>query len=190
MAGNTPIKMRNMGVVLLDTLLTSAINQQLIKLNMKKYTKHILIIQSYYINMEREIVLSSYNVKDKDNNTPGNFVTHFNPLLIFDKNHEYSIGLNRIITMSFTWTNINAGYKNQLIKFSKDGGSTFSNIEFRSGVRNYDDRNRHIGQKTVFKDDGRDVYPIKLEFDEPTFRVTIRLKENSSLILHMVIFMN
>ena len=31
--------------------------------------------------MEREIVLSSYNVKEKDNNRPGNFVTNFNPPL-------------------------------------------------------------------------------------------------------------
>ena len=108
--------------------------------------------------MEKEIVLSSYNVKNQDNNK----------YLIFNENDEYSIGLNRIITMSFTWTNFNAGYNNQLIKFSKDGGSTFTNIEFRSGVWNYDDISRHIGRKTVFKDDGKNVYPIKLEFDEPT----------------------
>ena len=83
--------------------------------------------------------------------------------------------------MSFTWTNINAGYDNELIKFSKDGGSTFTNIEFRSGVWNYNDISRHIGHKTVFEDDGRDVYLIKLEFDEPTFRVIITLRENYQL---------
>ena len=65
--------------------------------------------------MEREIVLSSYSVKNKDNNKPENFVTDFVRPIILDSNHEYMIGLHRIINMSFTWFNINAGYKNQLI---------------------------------------------------------------------------
>ena len=65
------------------------------------------IIQLYNI-MEREIVLSSYSVKNKDNNKPENFVTEFVRPIILDSNHEYMIGLNRIINMSFTWFNINA----------------------------------------------------------------------------------
>ena len=51
--------------------------------------------------MEREIVLSSYSVKNKDNNKPENFVTDFVRPIILDSNHEYMIGLNRIINMSF-----------------------------------------------------------------------------------------
>ena len=74
------------------------------------------IIQLYNI-MEREIVLSSYSVKNKDNNKPENFVTEFVRPIILDSNHEYMIGLNRIINMSFTWFNINAGYNNQLIRY-------------------------------------------------------------------------
>ena len=68
--------------------------------------------------MEREIVLSSYSVKNKDNNKPENFVTDFVRPIILDNNHEYMIGLNRIINMSFTWFNINAGYNNQLIGYT------------------------------------------------------------------------
>ena len=64
--------------------------------------------------MEREIVLSSYSVKNKDNNKPENFVTDFVRPIILDSNHEYMIGLNRIINMSFTWFNINAGYNNKI----------------------------------------------------------------------------
>ena len=87
--------------------------------------------------MEREIVLSSYFVKNKDNNKPENFVTDFVRPIILDSNHEYMIGLNRITSMSFTWYNINARYNNQLIRYSKDTGSTFTNIAFPSGVWNY-----------------------------------------------------
>ena len=65
--------------------------------------------------MEREIVLSSYLVKNEGNNKPGNFVTKFTRPIVLDINHEYTIGLNRIINTSFTWFNVNAGYGNQLI---------------------------------------------------------------------------
>ena len=66
--------------------------------------------------MEGEIVLSSYSVKNKGNYKPGNFITKFTKLIVLDNNHEYAIGLNRIINMSFTWFNVNAGYDNQVIK--------------------------------------------------------------------------
>ena len=39
--------------------------------------------------MEREIVLSSYSVKNKDNK-PENFVTNFIRPIILDNNHEYN----------------------------------------------------------------------------------------------------
>ena len=32
--------------------------------------------------------------------------------------------------MAFTWTNINSGYNNQKIAYSKDGGKTFTDIDF------------------------------------------------------------
>ena len=134
--------------------------------------------------MEREIVLSSYSVKNKDNNKPENFVTDFVRPIILDSNHEYMIGLNRIINMSFTWFNINAGYNNQLIGYSKDSGSTFTNISFPAGVWNYTDINQHIQEATAIKQANKeDEYPINLEFNETTFRVTITMKENYQLDL-------
>ena len=49
------------------------------------------------------------------------------------------IGLNRIITLSFTWFNINAGYNNQLIGYSKDTGSNIHQYCISAGVWNYTD---------------------------------------------------
>ena len=134
--------------------------------------------------MEREIVLSSYSVKNKDNNRPENFVTDFVRPIILENNHEYMIGLNIIINMSFTWFNINAGYNNQLIGYSIVSGSTFTNISFSSGVWNYTSINQHIREATVIKQANKeDEYPINLEFNETTFRVTITMKENYQLDL-------
>ena len=68
--------------------------------------------------MEREIALSSYSVKNKGNNKPGNFITKFTRPIVLDNNHEYAIGLNRIINMRFTWFSVNVGYDIQLIRFA------------------------------------------------------------------------
>ena len=78
--------------------------------------------------MDREIVLSSYSVEDEGNNTPQDFITKFNKSLILDSNHQYAVGLNRIVNMSFTWFNVNSSYGNQLIKYSSDNGSNFNDI--------------------------------------------------------------
>ena len=130
--------------------------------------------------MEREIVLSSYDIKDQGNNTPQNFVTKFNRPLILDDNHQYVIGLNRIINMSFTWFNVNSSYNNQLIKYSSDNGSTFQEITFPAGVWNYTDFDTYIKDITKIVKDGanNNEYPITLEFNDTIFRVTVTLANN------------
>ena len=118
--------------------------------------------------MDREIVLSSYTVKDQGNNTPQNFITKFNRPIILDRNSQYAVGLNRIINMSFTWFNVNPSYANQLIKFSSDNGLTFKDITFPAGVWNYADFNTYVKDMTkIVKDGNKDnEYPITLEFGD------------------------
>ena len=136
--------------------------------------------------MDQETTLSSIKVKGQGNNTPQNFTTKFNRPIILDSNYKYVVGLNKIINMSFTWFNVNPSYKNQLIKYSSDNGSTFEEITFPAGVWNYTKFNTHIKDITkIVKDgDGDDYeYPITLEFDEITFRVTVVLAKNYQLDL-------
>ena len=129
--------------------------------------------------MEREIVLSSFSVKNQENNKPEDFTTKFNRLIILDSNLQHFIGLKRIINMSFTWFNVNSSYGNQLIKYSSDNGSTFHDITFPAGVWNYTKFNAYI--KNITKTG--DKYPITLEFDDATFRVTIYLANQYQLDL-------
>ena len=133
--------------------------------------------------MEREIVLSSYSVKNQGDNKPEDFTTNFTRPIILDNNKQYVIGLNRVINMSFTWFNVNAGYKNQLIKYSSDNGSTFQDITFPAGVWNYTDFNTYIKNLTKKKTGDEYEYPITLEFDDTTFRVTVTLADNYRLDL-------
>ena len=89
--------------------------------------------------MEREITLSSFAVKNQRGNRPGDFTTRFTPTIQLDNDASYYIGFNRIISMFFSWTNVNAGYNNQKIAFSKDDGKTWTNIDFAQGVWTYHD---------------------------------------------------
>ena len=135
--------------------------------------------------MDREIVLSSYSVKDEVNNTPQDFITKFNRSLILDSNYQYAVGLNRIINMSFTWFNVNSSYGNQLIKYSSDNVSTFNDITFPAGVWNYTGFNTYIKDITKIVKSGAsdNEYPITLAFNDTTFRVTVTLANNYQLDL-------
>ena len=62
------------------------------------------------------------------------------------------------------------------IAWSKDGGRTFTDIDFAQGVWDYEDIDNYIREKTKTTDsEGKEVFPITLTFDEPTFRVLITL---------------
>ena len=142
--------------------------------------------------MEREITLSSFPVRNVKGNRPGDFTTRFSPEIdLSDKNEGYYLAFNRIISMAFTWTNINSGYANQKIAFSKDGGTNFTDIDFAQGVWDYEDINNYIKEKTKTVDgEGKDVFPINLTFDEPTFRVIVTLENNYQLDLSKSNFNN
>ena len=87
-----------------------------------------------------------------------------------------------MINMHFTWFNVNAGYDNQLIRFSSDSGTNFTNISFPPVVWNYSDFDSYIKQETVIGSSRKDdEYPITIAFDETIFKVTISLKINYQL---------
>lgn len=134
--------------------------------------------------MEREITLTSFSVKNEPGNRPGDFTTWFRPTIKLDSNSSYYIGFNRIISMFFTWTNVNAEYDNQKISFSKNNGNSWTDIDFPQGVWSYVEFNNYIKSKTVEDGHGdKPNYPISLAFDEPTFRVIITLDTGYQLDL-------
>lgn len=134
--------------------------------------------------MEKEITLSSFAVKDEPGNRPGDFTTWFSPTLDLSGDGNWQFGFNKIISMSFTLTIINPGYGNQKIAYSKDGGSTFTDIDFPQGVWEYSDINKYIKEKTkTTYGDGKEPYPTTLTFDDPTLRAIVTLDNNYRLDL-------
>ena len=67
--------------------------------------------------MNRQLVLSSHSVKNINGNKPSDFTIKYTNPIKLDSNKEYQIGLDRIISMSFTWYNVTPELNNQKIRF-------------------------------------------------------------------------
>lgn len=82
--------------------------------------------------------------------------------------------------MSFTWFNVNSSLDNQKIKYSKDNGSTYTEITLPAGVWTYKSFSEYIKSQTKI---GDKTYPITLISDDRIFRVEITLANNYKLDL-------
>ena len=89
--------------------------------------------------MNRQLVLSSHTVKNQNGNKPSDFTIKYSNPIILDSNRQYEIGLDRIISMSFTWFKITKELTNQKIRYSSDSGTNWTEIIFNPGVWNYID---------------------------------------------------
>ena len=133
--------------------------------------------------MDRQLILSSHSVKNKNGNKPGNFTIKYNNQITLDPNRQYEVGLDRIISMSFTWFNITHNLNNQKIRFSSDSGVNWTELTFNPGVWNYVDFNNFIKDETKTGTSSNPSYPITIEFDDTIFRTIITLAQNYQLDL-------
>ena len=123
--------------------------------------------------MNRQLVLSSHDVKNTNGNKPSDFTIKYTNPIILDSNKQYEIGLDRIISMCFTCFNVTKELNNKKIRYSKDSGSTWTELTFQPGVWNYVDFNDFIKGETRTGTASNPSYPITLEFNDSIFRVII-----------------
>ena len=133
--------------------------------------------------MNRQLVLSSHTVKNQNGNKPSDFTIKYRNPIILDSNRQYEIGLDRIISMSFTWFNVTKELNNQKIRYSTDSGANWTEIIFNPGVWNYIDFDNLIKEKTKTGTSSNPQYPITLEFNDTVFRTIITLASNYRLDL-------
>ena len=133
--------------------------------------------------MDRQLILSSHSVKNQNNNRPSDFTIKFVNPIILDPNRQYEIGLDKIISMSFTWYNITRDLNNQKIRYSSDNGANWVDLIFNPGVWNYVDFNNFLKENTRTGTAKSPIYPINLAFDDIIFRVVISLAQNYRLDL-------
>ena len=133
--------------------------------------------------MNKELILSSHSVKNENNNKPSDFQIKYTNPIILDPNKQYEVGLNRIISMSFTWFNVTKELNNQTIRYSSDNGSNWVTFHLPPGVWNYKDFDDFLKSKTSTGTQNNPIYPITLEFDDTIFRTIISLAQNYQLDL-------
>ena len=75
---------------------------------------------------------------------------------------QHFIALDHI-SMSASWYNVRPEYENNKLRISKDKGVNFEEINFPSGVYDYEDLNEFIHQKIGKLGDGKN-YGIKYSF--------------------------
>ena len=99
------------------------------------------------MNVNRVLVFKSNAAKKHySSNKPGDFTTKFTPELNLEGNKQYFIALDHI-SMSASWYNVRPEYENNKLRISKAKGANFEEINFPSGVYDYEDLNEFIHQK-------------------------------------------
>ena len=133
--------------------------------------------------MDRQLILSSHSVKNKNGYKPGDFTIKYTNPIILDPNRQYELGLDRIVSMSFTWFNVTKELNNQKIRFSSDSGVNWRELLLQEGVWNYVYINDYLKDKTRTGTASNPSFPVTLEFDDTIFRTIITLAQNYQLDL-------
>ena len=105
------------------------------------------------------------------------------PIQLYSIRTIYELGLDRIISMSFTWFNVTKELNNQKIRFSSDSGVNWTELIFNQGVWNYVDFNNFLKENTKTGTASNPSFPVTLEFDDTIFRTIITLAQNYQLDL-------
>ena len=93
------------------------------------------------------------------------------------------MGLDRIVSMSFTWFNVTNELNNKKIRFSSDSGVNWTELILNPGVWNYVDFNNFLKDNTKTGTASNPSFPVTIEFDETIFRTIITLAQNYQLDL-------
>ena len=108
-----------------------------------------------------------------ERNVSHDFKVKFNPPIKLDGN--YKAALNRLITMTYSWNNIDSSYDNNKIRWLKKTEQAWKTLTFPNGMYDYKRINTFIQQHTVkvdpTKEDSAYIFTIHFEFS--TYRIFI-----------------
>ena len=90
-----------------------------------------------------EIPLFISNSDGIQNYTSLDFTIEFTPQINLERNISNYIALDTL-SMSYSWYNIQSSYNNHTLKYSHDGGTTWTTITIADGNYTYEDLNSII----------------------------------------------
>ena len=122
---------------------------------------------------ERSIHISSINRTKVGTSQEDDFTIRFDPVLRLDSNMIHELAVDRL-SMTYSWHNVSATYKNNVVRYSPDNGSSWETITFEDGMYSYEDINDYVHQ---YVNTG-DAYSINISFILSTYRVLIEISAN------------
>ena len=106
------------------------------------------------------------------------FTVRFTPEIVLNPNKVYYIALNSL-SMSYSWHNVSHIYGNNTLKYSHDGGTTWTTITVPAGNYSYTDLNGYI--KQALTQNNHSSSGISLSFIPARLLVYITLETNYQL---------
>ena len=118
-----------------------------------------------------------------DCNVSHDFTINFQPPINLGPGN-YKAALNKLITMSYSWYNIDASFGNNKIRWRKKGEG-WKTLTFPNGMYDYSGINPFLQAQTgkVDPKDGDSKYIFTLYFDMTIFRVIILMDGDNELDL-------
>jgi len=132
---------------------------------------------------ERAININSINRQKIGKSRPDDFTIKFDPIMHLDTDMHHHMAVDRV-AMTYSWHNVNNEYGNNEIKYSKDNGSTWKNIQFVDGMYSYDDLSDYINDVIEDNKDqpsDKNKVGVKIYFVLSSYRVIVELGENWQL---------
>ena len=119
-----------------------------------------------------------------ERNVSHDFTVKFHPPIELGEGN-YKAALNRLITMSYSWNNIDSNYDNNKIRWKKKTEQAWKTLTFPNGMYDYKRINTFIQQHTGKVDPTKkdSDYIFTIHFELSTYRIFIIVKKNYELDL-------
>ena len=134
--------------------------------------------------MSLSLLLDSQITKKQDPNAVSHdFRIRFDPPIELSQNKEWKASLNKLVSMSYSWYNVQANYGNNSLKWKKKTDSVWKTVSFPDGMYSYDDINNFMQKQLGKKDpaDNKSAELFTLFFDYSVLRSVIVLDSTIEL---------
>ena len=138
-----------------------------------------------HLNLILDSSLAKLQEENSHNNKTHDFKIYFNPAIELDRNKTYKIAMNHLISMTYSWYNVEQRYHNNTYKWKKTGEKDWKTETIPDGAYKYADLNAIIQKQTgkVEPDKKDSKFIFSLCYEKTTFLVLLSIENGYELDL-------